>query len=159
MALGSFDTRILAEDTELTFRLLMRGWKVIYANRAECYEEAPETWDVRARQIRRWSRGHNQVMFRYLWQLIVSSHLSKEKIDGLLLSSCMLSRWFCFWRSVIRLPFSFLVKCRLSPAYSPFFLSVLTIPSVILLLFIRLVSQRSSMAQQSRVSASADADI
>jgi cellulose synthase/poly-beta-1,6-N-acetylglucosamine synthase-like glycosyltransferase len=86
MALGSFDTRILAEDTELTFRLLMRGWKVIYANRAECYEEAPETWNVRAHQIRRWSRGHNQVMFRYLWQLIVSSHLSKkEKIDGLLL--------------------------------------------------------------------------
>jgi cellulose synthase/poly-beta-1,6-N-acetylglucosamine synthase-like glycosyltransferase len=86
MALGSFDTRILAEDTELTFRLLTRGWKVIYANRAECYEEAPETWNVRARQIRRWSRGHNQVMFRYLWQLIVSSHLSKkEKIDGLLL--------------------------------------------------------------------------
>jgi cellulose synthase/poly-beta-1,6-N-acetylglucosamine synthase-like glycosyltransferase len=86
MALGSFDTRILAEDTELTFRLLIHGWKVIYANRAECYEEAPETWDVRARQIRRWSRGHNQVMLRYLWPLIVSSHLSKkEKIDGLLL--------------------------------------------------------------------------
>ena len=86
MALGSFDTKILAEDTELTFRLLTHGWKVIYANRAECYEEAPETWDVRARQIRRWSRGHNQVMFRYLWPLIVSSHLSKkEKIDGLLL--------------------------------------------------------------------------
>ena len=85
-ALGSFDTKILAEDTELTFRLLTHGWKVIYANRAECYEEAPETWDVRARQIRRWSRGHNQVMFRYLWPLIVSSHLSKkEKIDGLLL--------------------------------------------------------------------------
>jgi cellulose synthase/poly-beta-1,6-N-acetylglucosamine synthase-like glycosyltransferase len=85
-ALGSFDTKILAEDTELTFRLLTRGWKVIYANRAECYEEAPETWNVRARQIRRWSRGHNQVMFRYLWPLIVSSHLSKkEKIDGLLL--------------------------------------------------------------------------
>jgi cellulose synthase/poly-beta-1,6-N-acetylglucosamine synthase-like glycosyltransferase len=86
LALGSFDTRILAEDTELTFRLLMKGWKVIYANRAECYEEAPETWNVRARQIRRWSRGHNQVMLRYLLPLITSSHLSKkEKIDGLLL--------------------------------------------------------------------------
>jgi cellulose synthase/poly-beta-1,6-N-acetylglucosamine synthase-like glycosyltransferase len=85
-SLGSFDTNILAEDTELTFRLLINGWKVIYANRAECYEEAPETWDVRARQIRRWSRGHNQVMFRYIWPLLASEHLSeKEKIDGLLL--------------------------------------------------------------------------
>lgn len=86
LSLGSFDTKILAEDTELTFRLLTHGWKVIYANRAECYEEAPETWNVRARQIRRWSRGHNQVMFRYLWPLLNSSHLTKkEKIDGVLL--------------------------------------------------------------------------
>lgn len=86
MSLGGFDTRILAEDTDLTFRLLISGWKVIYANRAECYEEAPETWSVRARQIRRWSRGHNQVMFRYIWPLLASQHLSRaEKIDGALL--------------------------------------------------------------------------
>lgn len=86
MSLGSFDTNILAEDTELTYRLLTNGWKVIYSNRAECYEEAPETWTVRARQIRRWSRGHNQVMMRYLWPLLSSRYLTgKEKLDGLLL--------------------------------------------------------------------------
>jgi len=86
ISLGSFDTNILAEDTELTYRLLTNGWKVIYANRAECYEEAPETWTGRARQIRRWSRGHNQVMMRYLWPLLTSDYLSaKEKLDGLLL--------------------------------------------------------------------------
>jgi cellulose synthase/poly-beta-1,6-N-acetylglucosamine synthase-like glycosyltransferase len=86
LSMGGFDTKILAEDTELTFRLLIHGWKVIYANRAECYEEAPETWDVRARQIRRWSRGHNQVLFRYLWPLLSSLHLSRnEKMDGVLL--------------------------------------------------------------------------
>jgi cellulose synthase/poly-beta-1,6-N-acetylglucosamine synthase-like glycosyltransferase len=85
-AMGSFDTKILAEDTDLTFRLLIYGWKVIYANRAECYEEAPETWSARAHQIRRWSRGHNQVMFKYLWPLLVSKHLTKhEKLDGALL--------------------------------------------------------------------------
>jgi cellulose synthase/poly-beta-1,6-N-acetylglucosamine synthase-like glycosyltransferase len=86
IALGGFNTNILTDDTELTFRLLIRGWKVLYANRAECYEEVPETWDVRGRQIRRWSRGHNQVMFKYLWPLLLSPHLSKkEKIDGVLL--------------------------------------------------------------------------
>lgn len=84
--LGQFDINILAEDTELTFRLLINGWKVIYANRAECYEEAPETWDVRARQISRWSRGHHQVLFRYFFPLILSGHLRiREKIDGVLL--------------------------------------------------------------------------
>ena len=85
-AIGSFDTKILAEDTDLTFRLLLSGWKIVYANRTECYEEVPETWDTRARQIRRWSRGHNQVMFRYLRPLLKASHLTKyEKLDGTLL--------------------------------------------------------------------------
>ena len=86
LELGGFNPMVLAEDTELTYRLYTRGWKVIYANSAECYEEAPETWEVRARQIRRWSRGHNQVLFRYLWSTIVSPHMTfREKLDGLLL--------------------------------------------------------------------------
>jgi len=84
--LGGFNTKILAEDTELTYRLSINGWKVLYANRAECYEEVPEKWDARARQIRRWSRGHNGVMFRYCLPLLSSPYLSfREKIDGMLL--------------------------------------------------------------------------
>lgn len=83
---GGFNTKVLAEDTELTFRLYTKGWKVIYANSAECYEEAPETWEVRGKQIRRWARGHNQVLFRYLLKVIVSTHMNlREKLDGLLL--------------------------------------------------------------------------
>src|SRR4030042_709052 len=84
--MGGFDTNILAEDTELTYRLLVSGWKVIYANRAECYEEAPEDWNVRARQVMRWSRGHTQVMFKYLFPMLESKYLSrKEKLAGALL--------------------------------------------------------------------------
>ncbi|GAB4406510.1 MAG: glycosyltransferase family 2 protein [Thermodesulfovibrionales bacterium] len=86
LSLGGFEPNILAEDTELTFKLLINGWKVVYANRVECYEEVPEEWNVRARQIRRWARGHSQVMFRYLLPLLRTPHLSStEKIDGLLL--------------------------------------------------------------------------
>ena len=33
---GGFNTRVLAEDTELTYRLYTQRWKVIYANNAEC---------------------------------------------------------------------------------------------------------------------------
>lgn len=86
MNLGSFNERILAEDTELTYRLSINGWKILYANRVECYEEVPETWAVRARQIRRWSRGHNDVMFRYFWPVIKTPYLTtREKVDGILL--------------------------------------------------------------------------
>ena len=81
-----FDPNILTEDTELTFKLYLRGRKVAYANRAECYEEAPESWEVRGRQIRRWARGHTQVMYRYLPLMLRSKLLNRrQKLDGILL--------------------------------------------------------------------------
>ena len=83
---GGFRVDILAEDTELTYRLACQGWKIVYANSAECYEEAPETWDIRAKQIRRWARGHNEVMFRYVGRLLGSKYLRPaQKIDGFML--------------------------------------------------------------------------
>ncbi len=86
LAMGGFDPIVLAEDTELTYRLYTKGWKVIYANSAECYEEAPETWQVRAKQIRRWSRGHNRVWLRYLFRTIFTKNMTiREKVDGLML--------------------------------------------------------------------------
>ena len=83
---GGFNPNSLTEDTELTFKIFVKGWKVVYANRAECYEEVPENWETRGRQIKRWSRGHNRVMFRYVGLILKSPYLSLgEKIDGFLL--------------------------------------------------------------------------
>ncbi len=83
---GGFNENVLAEDTELTYRMYVSGYKVVYANRAECWEEAPENWNVRARQVKRWSRGHNQVMFKYFFKVLKSPHLTFfQKFDGLLL--------------------------------------------------------------------------
>ena len=83
---GGFNQKVLAEDTELTFRLFTNGWRVVYANSAECYEESPENWNVRGRQIRRWSRGHNEVLFRYLIPTITNSYMTLfQKIDGIFL--------------------------------------------------------------------------
>lgn len=83
---GGFNTRILAEDTELTYRLYTMGYVVAYDNSAECYEEVPETWESRGRQIRRWSRGHNEVMFHYFGKTLLSKHLTVlQKIDGIFL--------------------------------------------------------------------------
>ena len=64
--IGGWNDQSLTEDTDLTYRLLLHGWKTVYQNRSECYEEVPETWPVRVRQIRRWARGHNQSLARYL---------------------------------------------------------------------------------------------
>ena len=83
---GGWNDDALAEDTDLTFRLLLKGWKVAYQNRAECYEEVPETWNVRIKQLIRWAWGHNQVMLRYFWPVLTKSGLRlSERLDAILL--------------------------------------------------------------------------
>ncbi len=84
--IGGWNENALAEDTDLTYRLLLAGWKTVYENRAECYEEVPERWPVRVRQIMRWAKGHNQAMISYLASTARTSELSWfERIDGVLL--------------------------------------------------------------------------
>ena len=85
-AVGGWHDDTLAEDTDITFRLMFNGWKTVYTNRSECYEEVPEEWSIRIKQVTRWAKGHNQVMARYWWQFATSKYLTwGQRIDGLLL--------------------------------------------------------------------------
>jgi len=84
--LGGWAPNMLAEDTDLTFRVYLAGYKVRYVNEAECYEEAVENWRAYWHQRYRWSKGHMQCAFKHLWPMIRSKNLRlREKIDGLLL--------------------------------------------------------------------------
>jgi len=84
--IGGWDEGTLAEDTDLTYRLLLAGWKTVYQNRAECYEEVPERWPVRVRQIMRWAKGHNQAMVKYSGAVLTRPGLTfRERLDGFLL--------------------------------------------------------------------------
>jgi cellulose synthase/poly-beta-1,6-N-acetylglucosamine synthase-like glycosyltransferase len=85
--IGGWNDNSLTEDTDLTFRLLLHGWKTAYQNRSECYEEVPETWPVRIKQIMRWAKGHNQAMVSYGVHLLLGKHraTARERIDGALL--------------------------------------------------------------------------
>jgi len=85
--IGGWNDRTLTEDTDLTYRLLLHGWKTVYQNRSECYEEVPETWQVRIKQIMRWAKGHNQAMVTYGLQLLFGQHRAtlRERLDGALL--------------------------------------------------------------------------
>jgi cellulose synthase/poly-beta-1,6-N-acetylglucosamine synthase-like glycosyltransferase len=85
-AVGGWNTRTLTEDTDVTFRLVLAGWQVVYQNRSECYEEVPENWYSRIRQIQRWARGHNQALARYSFPLMKSQTGSlAQRLDGLFL--------------------------------------------------------------------------
>jgi cellulose synthase/poly-beta-1,6-N-acetylglucosamine synthase-like glycosyltransferase len=86
--LGGWDTNVLAEDTDLTFRVYLAGYKIRYVNEAECYEEAVENWRSYWRQRHRWAKGHMQCFFKHLLPLLKSDNLRiQEKVDGILLLS------------------------------------------------------------------------
>jgi cellulose synthase/poly-beta-1,6-N-acetylglucosamine synthase-like glycosyltransferase len=84
--LGGWDESILAEDTDLTFRVYLAGYKIRYVNYAECYEEAVENWRDYWKQRYRWAKGHMQCAFKHSLKVLKSNNLQvKEKIDALLL--------------------------------------------------------------------------
>jgi len=85
--IGGWDDNSLSEDTDLTYRLLLAGWKTAYQNRSECYEEVPETWQVRINQLMRWAKGHNQALAAYSFKLVFGKHRAtlRERVDGFLL--------------------------------------------------------------------------
>ncbi|MBI2686118.1 MAG: glycosyltransferase family 2 protein [Acidobacteria bacterium] len=85
-SVGGWNPESLTEDTDLTFALLLNGWKTAYVNRAECYEEVPQSWAVRRRQLSRWVTGHTECLHNYWPDLMRSKFLTKwEKLDALFL--------------------------------------------------------------------------
>ncbi len=100
---GGWNIDSLAEDTDLTVRLVMNGWDVVYQNRSECYEEVPETWEMRIRQIKRWAKGHNQSLVRYVAALMRNRRALPwwQVLDGVLLLGVfvvplvLLMGWIC----------------------------------------------------------------
>jgi len=85
-SLGGFDEDSLAEDTDLTFRVYLAGYKIRYLPDVGSYEEAVDNWLAYWRQRTRWAKGHMQCAFKYFLPLIRSKNLSfREKLDGFLL--------------------------------------------------------------------------
>lgn len=88
-AVGGWNVDSLTEDTDLTFQLVLNGWRVAYVNRAECYEEAPETWQVRKKQIARWATGHTDCLHRFWPDLLSTRYLSPlQKLDAFFVLAC-----------------------------------------------------------------------
>ena len=71
---GGWNVVHLTEDTDLTYRLFLAGHKVKYVSDAECYEESPESWEVRFKQVRRWAYGHNECLGTYFFKTLACTH-------------------------------------------------------------------------------------
>ena len=62
---GKFSTDTLAEDCEITIRLLMEGYTVRYSPTAIAYTEAPETLKMFIKQRFRWTYGIMQSVWKH----------------------------------------------------------------------------------------------
>ncbi|HDD69072.1 MAG TPA: glycosyltransferase family 2 protein [Candidatus Korarchaeota archaeon] len=119
--LGGWDETKLAEDTDLSFRVFLAGWKVVYVNAAEAYEEAVPTWEQRSKQLRRWAIGHIQCLFDHLIPVIKSPFLTFwQKVDGILLLGVFLIPFLMFSGWILGL-ISYLF---MPPKWSNFFIAI-----------------------------------
>jgi len=71
-AVGGWRAGLMTEDTYLTYALFLAGYEVIYVNHAACYEESPETWPARYKQVRRWAYGHNECLGHFLHKVLLA---------------------------------------------------------------------------------------
>jgi len=86
LSLGGFNPNILAEDTDLTLRVLLAGFQVRYVDYAESKEEAVATLRQYWHQRSRWSKGHMQCAFNYLLPLLRNQNISlRQKLDAFML--------------------------------------------------------------------------
>jgi len=65
LELGGFASDTLAEDADLTLRLLRQGWKITYEMEAVAYTEAPDTVGGFLKQRFRWMFGTLQATFKH----------------------------------------------------------------------------------------------
>ena len=62
---GNFTSDTLAEDTDLTMKLLERGGNILYEENAIAYTESPETTSSLLKQRFRWSFGTLQCLWKH----------------------------------------------------------------------------------------------
>jgi cellulose synthase/poly-beta-1,6-N-acetylglucosamine synthase-like glycosyltransferase len=64
--------KTFAEDTELTLRLIKKGWKIVFEPKMVSHTEAPNKWSCLFRQRYRWTRGIHQALRKNIGQLMAS---------------------------------------------------------------------------------------
>ncbi len=85
--LGGWDEDAITEDSELSIRMYMQGWKIKFIPYSVTFEQEPETWSVWIRQRTRWVRGNNYVSKKFLgqWKALRSRRLRFEVFNAVAL--------------------------------------------------------------------------
>ncbi len=65
-SLGGWDTKAIAEDTEISFRIYKMGQRITYIPQSVTWEQEPETVNVWIKQRTRWVKGNIYVLVKYI---------------------------------------------------------------------------------------------
>ncbi len=94
--MGGWDTKAIAEDTEISFRLYRLGYKIQYMPLSVTWEQEPETVKVWMKQRSRWVKGNVYVLVKN-FKLMFSKEFRHVRFDLLYFSSV----YFLFLSSAI----------------------------------------------------------
>nr|WP_307989702.1 glycosyltransferase [uncultured Niameybacter sp.] len=97
-AIGGWDVKAIAEDTEISFRIYKMGYLIKFLPQAVTWEQEPQTLKVWFKQRTRWVKGNIYVLIKNI-PMLLDSEAKKVRIDilyflaiyFLLLSSLVLS--------------------------------------------------------------------
>lgn len=84
--IGGWDTKAIAEDTEISFRLYRQGYKIKYMPLSVTWEQEPERIDVWMRQRSRWVKGNVYVLVKN-FKLLFSKEFKHVRFDLLYFTS------------------------------------------------------------------------
>lgn len=79
-AIGGWDIKAVAEDTEISFRIYMMGYKIKFLPQAVTWEQEPQTVAVWFRQRTRWVKGNIYVLIKNL-PLLFNPAAKKVRFD------------------------------------------------------------------------------
>lgn len=63
-SIGGWDVKAIAEDTEISFRIYMMGYKIKFQPKAVTWEQEPQTVKVWFKQRTRWAKGNVYVIVK-----------------------------------------------------------------------------------------------
>jgi biofilm PGA synthesis N-glycosyltransferase PgaC len=92
---GGYDHDTFAEDCDLTLKLLMIGWHIVYEPSAVAWVETPSGWLNLLKQRYRWTRGILQATRKHRWAMW---HPRKAGINSFIL-------WYMLFEGIVW-PFS-----------------------------------------------------
>ena len=79
-SIGGWDVKAIAEDTEISFRIYMMGYRIKFQPKSVTWEQEPQTLKVWFKQRTRWAKGNIYVIVKNI-PLLFDKSAAKVRFD------------------------------------------------------------------------------